>query len=137
MLLRSQSRLHDRRGDPDQALKSLRHALNTFDDLADERCAAYKLMEIGRVYSGRRDREHAMPALRAAARVLHRYGDRDDEAACWQLLGTLDVATGDPESARYHLGQALRLWRAIGDVKQSGAVARRQVAADPWPRLHP
>jgi hypothetical protein len=60
--------------------------------------------------------------LERAAAVFHRHGDRQDEAQCWQLLGDMDVAVGTSDSARDHLGRALRLWRAIGDVKQTGQV---------------
>ncbi|MEU2778312.1 BTAD domain-containing putative transcriptional regulator, partial [Streptomyces sp. NPDC007162] len=52
VVLRRYSRLHDRRGDPDEALRCLGHALATFEELADERCAAYTLLEVGRVYAG-------------------------------------------------------------------------------------
>ena len=121
VVLRRLSRLHDRRGDTAGALDCLRRALDTFEELADERCAAYTLMEVGRVYAGQRDERPARAALERAAEVFHRHGDRQDEATCWQLLGDLDVAAGTVGAARY-LGRALRLWQAIGDVKQTGRV---------------
>ncbi|MBM9504145.1 AfsR/SARP family transcriptional regulator [Actinacidiphila acididurans] len=124
VVLRRFSRLHDRRGDPDEALRCLWQALTTFEELADERCAGYTLLEVGRVYAGRHDRERASPALERAAELFHRHGDREDEAACWQLIGDLDAAAGDHDQAHRHRGRALRLWRTIGDMDATKAPAR-------------
>ncbi|KOU39605.1 hypothetical protein ADK54_25200 [Streptomyces sp. WM6378] len=116
VVLRRFSRLHDRRGDPDEALRCLWQALATFEELADERCAAYTLLEVGRVYAGQQDRARATPALERAADLFHRHGDRQDEAACWQLIGDLDAAAGVHDLARRHRDRALRLWQTIGDT---------------------
>lgn len=124
VVLRRFSRLHDQRGDPDEALLCLRQALATFEELADERCAAYTLLEVGRVYAGQHDRDRATPALERAADLFHRHGDRQDEAACWQLIGDLDAAAGVHDLARQHRGRALRLWQTIGDINQTKAPAR-------------
>ncbi|MFJ9822791.1 BTAD domain-containing putative transcriptional regulator [Streptomyces sp. NPDC101160] len=124
VVLRRFSRLHDRRGDPDEALSCLGQALATFEELADERCAAYTLLEVGRVYAGQHDRDRATPALERAADLFHRHGDRQDEAACWQLIGDLDAAAGVHDLARRHRGRALRLWQTIGDMNQTQAPAR-------------
>ncbi|HEY4022622.1 MAG TPA: BTAD domain-containing putative transcriptional regulator, partial [Pseudonocardiaceae bacterium] len=124
VVLRRLSRLHDQRGDPDEALSCLWQALATFEDLADERCAAYTLLEIGRVYAGQYDRDRASPALVRAAEVFHRHGDRQDEAACWQLIGDLDAAAGVHDLARRHRWLALRLWQTIGDLNQTKALSR-------------
>ncbi|MFJ8386656.1 BTAD domain-containing putative transcriptional regulator [Streptomyces sp. NPDC094438] len=118
------SRLHDRRGDPDEALRCLWQALATFEELADERCAAYTLLEVGRVYAGQHDRDRASPALERAAGLFHRHGDLQDEATCWQLIGDLDAAAGVHHLAHQHRGRALRLWRMIGDMNQTNAPAR-------------
>ncbi|MFB9926945.1 BTAD domain-containing putative transcriptional regulator [Amycolatopsis halotolerans] len=118
VVLRRCSRLHDQRGDPDEALRCLWQALAAFEELADERCAAYTLLEVGRVYAGQHDRDRAGPALERAAEVFHRHGDRQDEAACWQLIGDLDDAAGSPDLARQHHERALRLWRTIGGANQ-------------------
>ncbi|GGV12941.1 SARP family transcriptional regulator [Streptomyces filipinensis] len=124
VVLRRFSRLHDRRGDPDEALRCLWQALATFEKLADERCAAYTLLEVGRVYAGQHDRGGASPALERAAHLFHRHGDRQDEAACWQLIGDLDAAAGDHHLAHRHRGRAMRLWQTIGDMNQTNAPAR-------------
>ncbi|KAF5991055.1 BTAD domain-containing putative transcriptional regulator [Streptomyces sp. WAC00263] len=124
VVLRRFSRLHDRRGDPDEALRCLGQALATFEALADERCAAYTLLEVGRVYAGQHDRDRASPALERAAGLFHRHGDRQDEAACWQLIGDLDAAAGVHHLAQQHRGRALRLWQMIGDINQTKAPAR-------------
>ncbi|TCO55978.1 AfsR/SARP family transcriptional regulator [Actinocrispum wychmicini] len=124
VVLRRFSRLHDRLGDPDEALYCLRQALATFEELADERCAAYTLLEVGRVYAGQHDRDRASPALRRAADLFHRHGDRQDEAACWQLIGDLDAAAGVHDLARQHRGRALRLWQTIEDMNQTKVPAR-------------
>jgi tetratricopeptide (TPR) repeat protein len=124
VVLRRFSRLHDRRGDPDEALRCLWQALATFEKLADERCAAYTLLEVGRVYAGQHDRDRASPALERAADLFHRHGDRQDEAACWQLIGDLDAAAGVHHLAHQHRGRALRLWQTIGDINQTKAPAR-------------
>jgi len=124
VVLRRFSRLHDRRGDPDEALRCLRQALATFEEMADERCVAYTLLEVGRVYAGQHDRDRASPALERAAGLFHRHGDRQDEAACWQLIGDLDAAAGVHHLAHQHRGRALRLWQLIGDINQTEAPAR-------------
>ncbi|WP_177235286.1 BTAD domain-containing putative transcriptional regulator [Streptomyces sp. MUSC 14] len=124
VVLRRFSRLHDRRGDPDEALRCLGQALATFEELADERCAAYTLLEVGRVYAGQRDRDRASTALERAAGLFHRHGDRQDEAACWQLIGDLDAAAGAHHLAHQHRERALRLWKMIGDINQTRAPAR-------------
>ena len=124
VVLRRFSRLHDRRGDPDEALRCLWQALATFEELADERCAAYTLLEVGRVYAGQHDRDRASPALERAADLFHRHGDRQDEAACWQLIGDLDAAAGVPDLAHQHRARARRLWQTIGDMNQTNAPAR-------------
>lgn len=124
VVLRRFSRLHDRRGDPDKALRCLWQALATFEELADERCAAYTLLEVGRVYAGRHDRAQASPALERAADLFHRHGDRQDEAACWQLIGDLDAAAGLHDLARRHHGRALRLWQTIDGMNRTEAPAR-------------
>lgn len=103
VVLRRFSRLHDRRGDPDEALSCLWQALATFEELADERCGAYTLLEVGRVYAGQQDRPRASRALERAAEIFHRHGDRHDEAECWQLIGDLDAAAG---STSWHAGTA-------------------------------
>ena len=119
VVLRRFNRLHDRRGDPDAALRCLWQALVTFEELADERCAAYTLLEVGRVYAGQHDRDRATPALRRAAEVFHRHGDRQDEAACWQLIGDLDAAAGVGDLARRNHERAHRLWQAIDDLNET------------------
>jgi DNA-binding SARP family transcriptional activator/tetratricopeptide (TPR) repeat protein len=126
VVLRRSSRLHDRRGDPAEALRCLGQALATFEDLADERCAAYTLLEIGRVYAGQQDRDRASPVLERAAGVFDRHGDREDEAACWQLIGDLDTAAGAGahDLAREHHKRAQRLWQTIGDPNQATTTAR-------------
>ncbi|GAA1926884.1 AfsR/SARP family transcriptional regulator [Streptantibioticus ferralitis] len=124
VVLRRFSRLHDRRGDPGEALRCLWQALATFEKLADERCAAYTLLEVGRVYAGQHDRDRASPALQRAADLFHRHGDRQDEAACWQLIGDLDDVAGVHDLARQHHGRALRLWQTIDDMNQTKAPAR-------------
>ncbi|MFF1489299.1 BTAD domain-containing putative transcriptional regulator [Streptomyces sp. NPDC058319] len=124
VVLRRFSRLHDRRGDPDEALRCLGQALATFENLADERCAAYTLLEVGRVHAGRHDRDRAAPALERAAALFHRHGDRQDEAACWQLIGDLDALAGAPHLAHQHRGRALRLWQTIGDINETNPPAR-------------
>jgi DNA-binding SARP family transcriptional activator/tetratricopeptide (TPR) repeat protein len=124
VVLRRFSRLHDRRGDPDEALRCLGQALATFEELADERCAAYTLLEVGRVYAGQYDRDRASPALQRAAEVFHRHGDRQDEAACWQLLGDLEAADDAHDLARQHHRQAQRVWQTIDDMNQTNAPAR-------------
>ncbi|WP_063725474.1 AfsR/SARP family transcriptional regulator [Streptomyces sp. Tu 6176] len=124
VVLRRFSRLHDRRGDPDEALRCLGQALATFENLADERCAAYTLLEVGRVHAGRHDRDHAVPALERAAALFHRHGDRQDEAACWQLIGDLDALAGAPHLAHRHRGRALRLWQTIGDINETNTPPR-------------
>ncbi len=124
VVLRRFSRLHDRRGDPDEALRCLWQALATFEELADERCVAYTLLEVGRVYAGQHDRDRAIPALERAADLFHRHGDRQDEAACWQLIGDLDAAAGVHDLARQHHERALRLWQTIDDMNQTRAPAR-------------
>lgn len=124
VVLRRFSRLHDRRGDPDEALRCLWQALATFEELADERCVAYTLLEVGRVYAGQPDRDRAIPALERAADLFHRHGDRQDEAACWQLIGDLDAAAGVHDLARQHHERALRLWQTIDDMNQTRAPAR-------------
>ncbi len=124
VVLRRFSRLHDRRGDPDEALRCLWQALATFEKLADERCVAYTLLEVGRVYAGQHDRDRASPALERAAGLFHRHGDRQDEAACWQLIGDLDAAVGVHHLAHQHRGRALRLWQMIGDINQTKAPPR-------------
>lgn len=124
VVLRRFSRLHDRRGDPDEALRCLWQALATFEELADERCAAYTLLEVGRVYAGQHDRDRASPALERAADLFHRHGDREDEAACWQLIGDLEAAAGVHDLARRHHGRAQRLWRTIDDMLQMKAQTR-------------
>ncbi|WP_336111122.1 AfsR/SARP family transcriptional regulator [Streptomyces sp. PTD9-10] len=123
VVLRRFSRLHDRRGNPDEALRCLRQALATFEELADERCAAYTLLEVGRVHAGRHDRDQASPALERAADLFHRHGDRQDEAACWQLIGDLDAAAGLHHIARQHHQRAQRLWQTIGNMHQTKATA--------------
>ncbi len=128
VVLRRYSRLHDRRGDPAEALRCLSQALATFEELADERCAAYTLLEVGRVYAGQHDRDRASQALERAAEVFHRHGDRQDEAACWELIGDLDAAAGIDELAARHHGRALRLWQTIGDINQTN-----QTKASPRP----
>ncbi|MEU9426686.1 BTAD domain-containing putative transcriptional regulator [Streptomyces sp. NPDC048342] len=124
VVLRRFSRLHDRRGDPDEALRCLWQALVTFEELADERCVGYTLLEVGRVYAGQHDRDRASPALERAAGLFHRHGDRQDEAACWQLIGDLDAAAGVHHLALQHRGRALRLWQVIGDINQTQAPGR-------------
>jgi DNA-binding SARP family transcriptional activator len=124
VVLRRFSRLHDRRGDPDEALRCLWQALTTFEELADERCAAYTLLEVGRVYAGQHDREQAGPMLERAAKLFNRHGDRQDEAACWQLIGDLDAAAGIDDLAREHRDRALRLWQAIDGMNRTKAPAR-------------
>ena len=124
VVLRRFSRLHDRRGDPDEALRCLEQALATFEELADERCAAYTLLEVGRVYAGQHDRDRASPALERAAGLFHRHGDRQDEAACWQLIGDLNAAAGVHHLANQHRERAMRLWQTIGDINQTNAPAR-------------
>ncbi|WP_063775240.1 AfsR/SARP family transcriptional regulator [Streptacidiphilus anmyonensis] len=124
VVLRRFSRLHDLRGDPDEALRCLRQALATFDELTDERCAAYTLLEVGRVYAGRSDRARATPALERAADLFHRHGDRQDEAACWQLISDLDAAAGVPDLEHRHRARALRLWQTIDEMNQTTAPVR-------------
>jgi tetratricopeptide (TPR) repeat protein len=124
VVLRRCSRLHDRRGYPDAALHCLWQALATFEELADERCAAYTLLEVGRVYAGQHDRDRAVPELRRAAEIFHGHGDRQDEAACWQLIGDLDAAAGVDDLAHRNHGRALRLWQAIGDLNGAKTPAR-------------
>ncbi|HEY4455315.1 MAG TPA: BTAD domain-containing putative transcriptional regulator [Pseudonocardiaceae bacterium] len=124
VVLRRFSRLHDQRGDPDEALRCLFGALATFEQQDDERCAAYTLLEVGRVYAGQQDRERASAALERAAEVFHRHGDRQDEAACWELIADLDTAAGVHDLARQHRRRALRLWQTIGDLNQTPEPAR-------------
>lgn len=124
VVLRRLNRLHDRRGHPETALSCLWQALATFEELADERCAAYTLLEVGRVYAAQHDRDRATPVLQLAATVFHRHGDRQDEAACWQLIGDLDAAAGVGHSARHHHGRALVLWQAIGELNGTTTPAR-------------
>jgi DNA-binding SARP family transcriptional activator len=124
VVLRRCSRLHDRRGDPDAALHCLWQALATFEELADERCAAYTLLEVGRVYAGQHDRDRAVPVLRRAAEIFNGHGDRQDEAACWQLIGDLDADAGVDDQAHRNHGRALRLWQAIGDLNGTKTPAR-------------
>ncbi len=80
--------------------------------------------KLGRVYAGQHDRDWASPALERAAALFHRHGDRQDEAACWQLIGDLDAAAGVHHLAHQHRGRALRLWQMIGDINQTKAPAR-------------
>ncbi|MEU2779119.1 hypothetical protein ABZ646_41310, partial [Streptomyces sp. NPDC007162] len=87
-------------------------------------CAAYTLLEVGRVYAGQRDRDRASPALERAADLFHRHGDRQDEATCWQLVGDLDAAAGLPHLAHRHRARAQRLWNTIGDLNQTKTPAR-------------
>ena len=111
LVLRGMSRLYDGR---ERALDCLRQALRTFDELEDDRCGAYTLMDIGRVHVRRGDRARAVPVLRRAQEVFNRHGNHRDEAECWQLLGELHAALGERAQARVHLRQALRLWQALG-----------------------
>ncbi|MFF4902628.1 tetratricopeptide repeat protein [Streptomyces sp. NPDC001068] len=124
VVLRRFSRLHDRRGHQHEALRCLGQALTTFENLADERCAAYTLLEIGRVHAGQDDRDLACPALERAAALFHRHGDRQDEATCWQLIGDLEAAAGLHDPARRHRGRAKVLWQAIGEMNRMDAPAR-------------
>ncbi|QUQ67633.1 SARP family transcriptional regulator [Kutzneria sp. CA-103260] len=124
VVLRRQSTLYDRRGDPAAALDCLARALDTFVELADERCAAYTLLEVGRVHVGQRDRGPAAEALESAAAVFSRHGDRRDEAECWRLLAELDLLLGESDTALGHYDRALRLWQTVGDADQiTAAVA--------------
>jgi len=79
----------------------------------DERCAAYTEQRIGGVYAELDDHLRARAALRRAAGVFRRNGDRKNEADCLERLGELESRHGTPAAAREHLDAAERLRKAI------------------------
>lgn len=125
VILREMSQLPGKRGETAQALEHLGRALTIFDTLHDERCMAYTLLHMGRAHATRRERAHASTALARAAELFKQYGDRMEEATCWQLLGELNTEHHDHPTAKMYLTHALRLRQAFGADQQAGEITTR------------
>jgi DNA-binding SARP family transcriptional activator/tetratricopeptide (TPR) repeat protein len=124
-VLRGLSKLHREHGTRDSALACLHLALEIFNALDDKRCAAYALMDIGTFHAYDGNRWLAAPALKHAAAIFQQTGgEHIGRARCLQLLGELDLAHDDTESARHHLKEARRLWRHLADNDRIAATNR-------------
>ncbi|WP_370949752.1 BTAD domain-containing putative transcriptional regulator [Amycolatopsis sp. cg5] len=119
VILRTLSRLQQGTADTNAALRSLTEALTIFNEINDERCAAYTEQRLGAVYAKLGDTARAGSALERAAHVFRLNGDRTNEAACWHELGEVEAVRGETEAARRHLGLALALWEAIGPPERA------------------
>jgi DNA-binding SARP family transcriptional activator/tetratricopeptide (TPR) repeat protein len=109
------------RDDPTSARTRLEAALAVFDDLEDDRCAAYVLLGLARCRPA--DGE-AM--LARALDTFRRFGNRRGLAAGLQVLSELRMAEGDLEAADRLLRQAAMLWHDLGDEAQEAAARERQ-----------
>lgn len=119
VILRTLSRYQQGTGDTSASLRSLAEALTIFNEINDERCAAYTEQRLGAVYAELGDTSRAGSALERAAHVFRLNDDCTNEAACWHELGEVEALRGEVEAARHHLGLALGLWEITGPPERA------------------
>ncbi|MGD9705744.1 MAG: adenylate/guanylate cyclase domain-containing protein [Acidimicrobiia bacterium] len=74
--------------------------------------------------SDRREFDRARDDLAAALSDALRHDDRASEASAHRLLGEVERLAGDSDASRRELGEAVRLWRDIGDERELARALR-------------
>ncbi len=96
--------------------RMLDEARSLYRSLGDDRGTADVMWGIGVQAYFRNDNATAAPAFAEALELYRRVGDRTQEAWSLHQLGSARLKLGEPDAARQHVRDALRIFDAAGDI---------------------
>ncbi len=109
------SRLHEQRGDADQARQSAQQALSLYQAARHRIGEAHALNAVGFFHALAGDHADALRFCSQALSTATQTSDRRAEAQAWESLGFIHQHTGDPSQAIACYERSLRLHRDLAD----------------------